>query len=421
MNRRRSEGVWAFAGAALTFTGVYLAAGALMPMMVVYQERWDLPAARVTLAFAVFAVGFLAAVLTLGSLSDRMGRRPVLIGALLVQLASNVMFLLAPDIGWVIAARVVQGFATGAATTAFTAALVELAPPNRKALGATIGSVSLTGGLGAGSLLAGLVIQVTTHANAVIFVALSVITVAGIAVIALSPETVTRVPGVLRALVPRVSVPQRARGEFAAALPVLAAIWMIAGLSGGLAPSLVRSVFFVNSGLLNGLSGFVAPAASALVGATIGRLNPRRGMTIGIHASVIGTVCIVVGVSAGSLATMIIGQAIAGAGFGAAFAAALRLIVPFAKEHERAGLAAAIFVVSYTAFGVPIVLAGWVAGPVGMVPTVFWFGMVAIASSLLGLCAQRAMTTPPAVATVRREGADDGSQTPHRDRDVRQR
>ena len=97
-------GGWAFAGAAVTFTSVYLAAGALMPLLVVYKERWALPATLLTLAFAVFAVGFLVAVLILGSLSDHVGRRPVLIGALIVQLASNVMFLVAPDIGWVIAA-----------------------------------------------------------------------------------------------------------------------------------------------------------------------------------------------------------------------------------------------------------------------------------------------------------------------------
>ena len=109
----------------------------------------------------------------------------MLIGALVVQLASNVMFLVAPDIGWVIAGRIVQGIATGAATTAFTAALVELAPPNRKRLGTILGSVGLTGGLAVGSLLAGLAIQLTSAANTIVFVVLTVITVLGIVVVVL--------------------------------------------------------------------------------------------------------------------------------------------------------------------------------------------------------------------------------------------
>src|SRR4051795_4058950 len=111
----------ALAGTAIAFTSLYLAAGALTPLLVVYKEQWKFPAALLTLAFAVYAVGFLSALLTVGSLSDYVGRRPVLIGALVIQLASNVLFLVAPAIGWVIAGRIVQGVASGVGTTAFTA------------------------------------------------------------------------------------------------------------------------------------------------------------------------------------------------------------------------------------------------------------------------------------------------------------
>jgi len=378
----------AFAGAAITFTSLYLAAGALTPLLVVYKEEWGFPASLLTLAFAAYAVGFLAALLTLGSLSDRIGRRPVLIGALIVQLASNVMFLVAPDVGWVVAARIVQGVAGGAATAAFTAALVELAPPNRKRLGAILGSVGVTGGLAFGSLLAGLAIQLSSQANAIVFVSLTIVTILGIVVAALSPETVTRAPGALRSLVPRVSVPSAARQEFVAAAPVLAAVWMLAGLSGGLAPSMVRSVFLLDSGLLNGVTGFVAPATSAVVGLAFARLDPRLTMTVGIYASVVGPIGIIGGVLAGSLTTMIIGQVIAGVGFGAAFTAALRLILPLAAENQRAGLVAAIYVVSYVAFGVPIVIGGYLAGPLGVVPTVVWYSAVAVLLALTSLGAQ---------------------------------
>ena len=128
----------ALAGEAMAFTSLYLASGVLMPLLVLYQQQWSLSSTQLTLAFAVFAIGFLTAVVTVGSLSDHVGRRPVLVAALIIQLASNVVFLGAPDIGWVIIARIMQGVATGAATTAFTAALVELAPPNRKRVGSIL-------------------------------------------------------------------------------------------------------------------------------------------------------------------------------------------------------------------------------------------------------------------------------------------
>jgi predicted MFS family arabinose efflux permease len=375
-------------GAAIGFTSLYLAAGALTPLLVVYKEQWHFAASQLTLAFAAYAVGFLATVLTVGGLSDHVGRRPVLIGALVVQLASNVLFLVAPGIGWVVAGRVVQGVASGAATTAFTAALVELAPANRKRLGTNLGSVGLTGGLALGSLLAGVAIQLTSAANSIIFGVLTVITVLGIVAVALSPESVARAPGGLRSLVPRVAIPPATRKELAAAAPVIAAVWMLAGLSGGLAPSMVRSVFHLDSGLLNGLSGFIAPAVSAVVGLAFARLDPRRAMLIGVYATIAGPVIIVAGARGGSLAIMMAGQAIAGIGFGASFTAALRLIFPLAAANQRAGVVALIYIVSYSAFGVPIVIAGQLTGPLGVVATVSWYSGATVLLALLSLGAQ---------------------------------
>jgi hypothetical protein len=386
--RRTLPAGLALAGTAVAFTSLYLAAGSLTPLLVAYKQQWQFEPSLLTVAFAVYAIGFLVAVLTLGSLSDHIGRRPVLIGALIVQLASNLLFLVAPDINWVIAGRIVQGIASGAATAAFTATLVELAPENKKRLGTILGSVSLTGGLAVGSLLAGLALQLTTAASTVIFSTLIVLTVLGGIVVIFSPETMARTSGALRSLIPRVSVPSSARREFIAAAPVVAAVWMLAGLSGGLAPNMVRSVFHLDSGLLNGVTGFVAPAVSAIVGLSFARVDSRRAMTIGIYASILGAAAIIGGVFAGSLALMITGQAIAGVGFGASFTAALRLVFPLAAAHQRAGVVSAIYVVSYLAFGVPIVIEGQLVGPLGEIPAVVCYTVVAILLALISLIAQ---------------------------------
>lgn len=378
----------ALTGAAIMFTSLYLAAGALTPLLVVYKEQWNFPATLLTLAFAVYAIGFLLAALTLGSLSDYVGRRPVLIGSLIIQLASNILFLIAPDVGWVIAGRIVQGVASGAATAAFTAALVEFAAPKSKRLATILGSVGLTGGLAVGSLLAGLAIQLTPAANSIIFVVLIVLTVLGTILIALSPETMTRTPGAVRSLIPRIAVPSAARREFVAAAPVVAAVWMLAGLSGGLAPSMVRSVFHLDSGVLNGLTGFIAPAVSAVIGLAFARVGSRRAMAIGIYASIAGPIVIVGGVLAGSLTIMIIGQAIAGVGFGASFTAALQLLFPLAAANQRAAVVAGIYVVSYIAFGVPIVIAGLLTDAIGVIPTVVWYSAVAVLLALMSLGGQ---------------------------------
>jgi MFS family permease len=378
----------ALAGNAIAFMSLYLAAGALMPLLVDYQAQWDLSAVLVAEAFAVFAIGFLATVITVGSLSDHAGRRPVLIGALMIQLASDIVLLVAPDISWVIIGRIVQGAATGAATPAFTAALVELAPASRKRLGTILGSICLTGGVAFGSLLAGITLQLTTAANSIVFSVLIATTMLGILVVALSPESAVCAPGALRSLLPKVAVPPSAQKEFVAAAPAITAIWMLSSFSGGLAPSMMHSVFHLDSGLLNGVCGFVAPAASALTGLSSTRVEPRRLIAMGMCASIAGPIGIAAGASAGNLAVMFVGLIVGGAGFGASFAAALRLVLPLAATPRRAEVASAIYLVSYFAFGAPVVVAGKLTEYFGIVSTVAGFSSACALLAVASLWAQ---------------------------------
>lgn len=386
--RRTLPSGLALAGTAVAFMSLYLGAGALTPLLVDYKDRFHFAPEMLNVAFAVYAVGFLVAVLTLGSLSDYIGRRPVLIGGLIVQLASNLLFLAADDVSWVIGGRIIQGIASGAATAAFTAAMVELAPERNKQLGTILGSISLTGGLALGSILAGLAIELTPAANTIIFDILIALTIVGGLVAFFTRETGTRIPGAVRSMIPRVSVPASARAEFLAAAPVVAAVWMLAGLSGGLAPNMVRSVFGIDSPFLGGFAGFVAPAVSTVIGLAFAKVPSRRAMVIGVYASIVGAAAIIGGVFAGSLAIMIVGQAISGIGFGSSFTAALQLLIPLVQPHERAGIVAAIYVVSYTAFGLPIVIEGQLVVALGEIPAVVYYTGLTILLALISLIAQ---------------------------------
>jgi MFS family permease len=396
-------------GVAIAFASMYLAAGALTPLLVDYKQRWDFAPAMLTVAFAVYAVGFLVAALTLGSLSDHVGRRPVLVAALVVQVASNLLFLAGSDVSWVIAGRIVQGVAGGAATSAFTAALVELAPAGRQRLGTILGSVILSGGLALGSLLAGLGLQLTPAANTIVFLVLTALTLLGGLAVIGSAETVIGsaetvigsaeaehgAAATARTRTARVAVPPSARAEFYAAAPVVAAVWMLAGLSGGLAPNLVRSLFHLDHPFLNGFDGFVAPAVAAVAGLAVAKLDSRRAIAIGSYASIIGAGAIIAGALAGNLGVMIGGQAIAGVGFGAAFTAALQLIFPLVAPHQRAATVAAVYVVSYLAFGVPIVVEGQLVDPIGEIPAVVGYTALTIVFAFAGLIAQARLTRRP--------------------------
>jgi len=378
----------AFVGTAIGFAALYLAAGAPTPLLPLYEQHWRFAPSALTIAFAAYAIALVVALLTTGSLSDYIGRRPVLLGALVVEIAAMLLFLFAPSIEWITAARVVQGLATGAATSAYSASIVELAPEKLKKLGSVIGSVAPAAGLGLGALLTGIAVQFSSSASQIVFVTLTVIMTVSLIVVAFSRETATRQPGALRELIPRVSVPPAARREFAAAIPVHMAAWMLAGLFLGLVPTILENILRVHSGLITGVTVFVEPGAAAIAGLLLARVAARRTVLVGVTSVLTGTILIVSAFVAESLPLLWVGAVIGGVGFGASFSGAVRLVIPFADVHQRAGLFAGIYLIAYLAFGVPAVIAGQLVGPLGLFPTVILYGAAIIVAAAVGIATQ---------------------------------
>lgn len=382
----------AFGGTGLAFAGVTLAAGAPTPLLVLFEHQWGFHAGILTVAFAIYAFGLLLALLVVGSLSDYIGRRPVLIGALSVQLLAMVMFFFASNIEWVIAARAVQGVATGAAFSAFTAALVELAPQGRRELGAVIGSVAPAGGLALGALLTGAAIQYTGSPSKIVFATLAAVTSLGLGVAIFSSETVGRRPGARRALRPELSVPRPSVREFVAAVPLQIAAWMFVGLFLGLIPTIIRGLFDINSGLLNGATACTEPGAAAIAGLFVGRISPRASAQSGGAEIIVGGAVVLVALTVKVLPLLVLGGLIGGVGWGSAYSGALRILSPLVQPDQRAGLFASLFTVAYLAFGVPVIVAGQLIPRVGLSWTVIGYCVAIVVVATTGLIAQLVVT-----------------------------
>ena len=326
----------AFAVTAVTLAALYLAAGAPTPLLVVYQHRWDFPEWQLTVAFAVYAVALLIALLVVGSLSDFVGRRVVVAASLAVEAGAMVLFLLAPSVGWVIAARAVQGLATGAATTAMSAALLDLAPAARKGMAGVINGIAPAGGLGVGALLAGIAVQVSDRSNTVVFGVLVVVMVVAAGAALLVPDEAQRRRGALASLLPHASVPPAARVAFAASIPLQVAAWMLAGLFMGLIPTILATVLDIHSGITDGFTAFLEPGTAALAGALLGKTAPRSTVLVGGGAVLVGSVVITIGIAAAWLPLLWIGGLIGGVGFGASFSGTLRTLAPLVAPAQRA-------------------------------------------------------------------------------------
>ena len=358
-------------------TAILLAASsAPSPLYPVYQAEFGFSALTLTAIFAVYVLALLVSLLTVGRLSDYLGRRPVLAAALIVEAGAMSVFLDAHSVAALFLARVIQGFATGAAVGVLGAYLLDLQPPNGSRLGSLVNSAAATGGLGIGAALTGVLVQYGPHPTRLVFGILTLAFLALALVTAVLPETVQRQPGAGAALRPRVSVPRSARRAFLRAAPAMGSTWMLGGLMFSVGGSLLTAVFAQQNRAVVGLvlGGF---AGSAALGSITLRHRAPEGMgRIGTVGLFVGTVLFLLALASTSLTLFILGAVIAGAGFGPAFLGAFRTVSQLAAPHERAGLISAIYIVSYLAFSVPALIAGVLITHDGLRDTSLGYGAV---------------------------------------------
>jgi len=385
----RAAAFWALGAILLAFL---FAASAPSPLYVVYQARWGFSAATLTTVFAVYALALLIALVTVGALSDDVGRRPVLAAALLVEALSMVLFIAADGVGWLLAARAVQGLATGAATGAISASLIDLQPERNPRLGALVNSTAPSVGLATGALGSGLLVQFAPAPTTLVFAALVVAFAAALLGVALMPETARRRPGAVVSLRPRVSVPRRIRPDFLVVTPCLIATWALGGLYLSLGPSLAAGVLHIQSHLVGGLVIFALTGMGVIGSLALRDGASRRVMVVGSMVLAVGAGVTLLALALTSTVVFFLGTAIAGFGFGAAFLGAFRTLSVLAEPGERAELFATVYVVSYLAFSLPAIAAGLAVSPLGLRRTATVYGVAVIlfaVSAVLGLNARR--------------------------------
>ncbi|MGO4299058.1 MFS transporter [Leifsonia sp. RAF41] len=384
MTRNTSRiGTAALAGVVVASVAVAFAAGAGSPLFVVYQREWGFPNWQLTTAFTVYAIALLLTLLIAGSVSDFIGRRPVLIGALVMMMISSGLFLVADGIGWIIVARVVQGIATGAATSNFTAAIIELSSERRKSVMTVVTSAAPVGGLALGAFGAGVAIQLTSDPTLVLFSCLAILFALGIVSVLLVRETAERRPGVWRTLKPQLQIPNTAKARFISLAPLVAAGWMFSGLFLGLTPSLDRYVFDITNAALNGAIVALQPISAAIAGLIFVRFNAVRSTRLGALLVTVAAIMAVGGISLHNIPILAAGAIIGGAGQGAGFGSTLRILGPLAHNSQRGALLAAVLLIAYAAYGVPVLIGGIVSGLVGLETTAVSYAiLVALVGSL---------------------------------------
>ncbi|KWB77980.1 MFS transporter [Burkholderia ubonensis] len=365
----------------ITLVGYLAASSVPTPLYRLYQAQWHFSPMLLTLIFGVYALSLLSALIVAGALSDYIGRRPVISAALVIEMGAMGLFLAAAGPGWLIAARVLQGVATGLATASVAAALIDL----DRERGAFTNGLAPMGGMSLGVLGSTALAQLAPAPLHLAFVLLLALFAFQLLQTWRTPETAGGRTGALKSLRPSISVPPAARAELLAITPINIAVWALGGFYLSLMPSLIGKVTGAASVWFGGLS-VAALTLSGGAAVLVARLRkPLPVLIVGALALLIGIPAILAGADLGVTAILLVGSVIAGVGFGAGFLGAVRSVMPLAQPHERAGLMAAFYVESYLANCLPAILAGYMTPRLGLLKVANFYGGALMLLVLAGL------------------------------------
>jgi MFS family permease len=347
----------AFWVAALILSITMLGTTLPTPLYVIYQAQWHFSAAIVTVTFAVYAVAVLATLLLAGRSSDQAGRKPVLAAALGASALSTIVFIVAPDVGALIAARILSGVSAGLMTGTATAALTELVPASASRRASLVATAANMGGLGLGPLIAGLFAQYAPQPTVLVFeVYLAVLAAAGLCLF-LVPETVRprRRPALRFA---GLGIPAQGRSEFIAAGAAGFAAFSLLGLFAALAPTFLGNVLHQNSHAVQGGVVFLLLAIGTLTQLALARFASRRVVLAGLGLFLAALALIVAALAQADMALFLAGTVVGGMAVGAVFLGSLATANRLAPPGQRGQALSAFFVACYTGLIIPVVGVG---------------------------------------------------------------
>jgi hypothetical protein len=371
--------VFSFAGAML----IAASSSAVTPLYHLYQASMHLTPFWITIVFSSYVASLLTALLTVGGLSDYVGRRPVILAALLLNAMAMILFSEAQGVGQLILARMVQGLSVGVGTTALGAAILD----TNRARGPLLNSVTAFLGMSAGSLGAAALITFASDPLHRVYEVLLALTGLMIALLYVMPESSTRKNGALASLRPHLRVPPQSRAILARLTPANVAAWALGGLYLSLMPTVVATTMGIASPWVGGVVVAALMLTAAVAVAAFRNWPVRRLIVMSTSTLGLGVAVSMIGIQQQQVAALLTGTIIAGAGFGSTFSGTLRALLPTAEPHQRAGLLSAFYLQSYLAFALPAVVAGLAVPKIGLATTAYIYGAVIILLALISMTA----------------------------------
>ncbi|MET9692561.1 MFS transporter [Streptomyces sp. NPDC006514] len=384
--------------AAWPVTAVFVLSNAATPLYVLWQRDIGFSKGTLTVVFAFYILGLIGSLLVSGVVSDRLGRKPVLLPALVLALAACLIFATATTVAALIVARLFTGIAVGAVVSAGMAAVTDVAGPERKRIAALLASCAMVFGAGLGPLLAGVLSETLPGPTVTVFVVEAALLLTAVLAVLRMPlrrpaapakGAWVRVPGV-----PRGNGRQLALGIAVFAPGITATSFVLS-----LGPSLLSGLLGTTSRIVAGAMAFVMFLAATGVQFAVQRLDRRTILTAGAVSTTLSMITLIVAVHTSSMPVLIASALLAGAGQGMGQLGGLSLLNSSVPAQRLAEANAALNVGGYVPAGLLPVSAGYLSDAVGLTSGATVFAVVLMGLAVIGglvVLASRRQATEPA-------------------------
>lgn len=376
---------WKIAAAAWVVTVVFILSNSATPLYAHWQRQFAFSSATLTVIFASYIAGLLGALLVAGQLSDRFGRKAVLVPGILIAMVASGLFITAGSVATLVAARFLTGIAVGVVVSAGMAAVMDVGGQGRMRQASLAASVAMVLGAGLGPLLAGTLTQVIDHPIWAIFgTELALLLTALAVVVAMDlPSRARDNDGVGAKRLTLPSIPAENRLDLALGIAVFAPGISATSFVLSLGPTLLSNLLHVSSPLVAGGTACLMFMSATGVQFAVKKLSIRTILLLGAATTALSMILLILAVYTAVPALLLIAAVMAGMGQGQGQLGGLTLIATRVADQQRAQGNSLLNIGGYIPAGLLPVAAGFLIDRIGLAAGATSFAVVMISAAVV--------------------------------------
>ncbi|QBD76478.1 MFS transporter [Ktedonosporobacter rubrisoli] len=364
--------------ALLTFT---LGTNLSSPLYPLYQTKFHMSAADISLLYLVYALFLVPSLLLLGPLADRLGRKALIIPSILLMVVATGFFAFATQPWQLFVGRGFQGLAIGGFLGSCTALMLEQTDPKNYRFAVVLASFTTMVGMGLGPGLAGVLIQYVPL-NPFQFPFLLHILLLLLDLIAVLSVKETFQASLQQRFQIALGVPQQVRRPFWSLIaPTSFFMYAFSGTAFALIPTFVVSILNIHNLAMSGVLLFLLMLIGGIAQLLVARVDLFVINNWGVILTVIGAFVLVSAAPTHSPLVLFLGMMIEGCGSGFLYKGSFGLAGQISTHKQRSQIVSSYYVAGYSGLIITVLLVGRLTSAIGLT---YAFLCLAIALTLLG-------------------------------------